>query len=191
MPIGPARPAEPHAGVEVDLAILAIGFAAAIAPVPLAVPAPPAWRAARRRRARRGAGPRPRPARGPPCWRPARQAGSVAAARACGWRSTPATATPPSRSVGARGHRLAIGAMVAAGVFGTSLLGLVGTPPGYGQNWDASTRVRRRAPQVGDGSGRRTRAVPLRAGGQRGVPRRAHIVPRSASTRSRAAAVAT
>ena len=46
MPIGPARLAEPHPGVEVNLAILAAGFAV-IALLPLAVLVPPAWRAAR------------------------------------------------------------------------------------------------------------------------------------------------
>ena len=46
MPIGPARLAEPHPGVEVNLAILGAGFAA-IALLPLAVLTPPAWRAAR------------------------------------------------------------------------------------------------------------------------------------------------
>ena len=45
MPIGPARLAEPHPGVEVNLAILGAGFAA-IALLPLAVLTPPAWRAA-------------------------------------------------------------------------------------------------------------------------------------------------
>ncbi|MGB6618672.1 MAG: FtsX-like permease family protein, partial [Trebonia sp.] len=46
MPIGPARLAEPHPGVEVNLAILAPGFAA-IALLPLALLAGAAWRAAR------------------------------------------------------------------------------------------------------------------------------------------------
>ena len=46
MPIGPARLAEPHPGVEVNLAILGAGFAA-IALLPLALLAGAAWRAAR------------------------------------------------------------------------------------------------------------------------------------------------
>jgi ABC-type antimicrobial peptide transport system permease subunit len=44
MPIGPARLAEPHPGVEVNLAILGAGFAT-IALLPLIVLIPPAWRA--------------------------------------------------------------------------------------------------------------------------------------------------
>ena len=47
MPIGPARLAEPQPGVEVNLAILGVGFAA-IALLPLAVLVPAAWRAAAR-----------------------------------------------------------------------------------------------------------------------------------------------
>jgi hypothetical protein len=47
MPIGHARLAEPHPGIEVNLAILAAGFAA-IAVLPLAVLVPVAWRAATR-----------------------------------------------------------------------------------------------------------------------------------------------
>ena len=37
------------------------------------------------------------------------------------------------------GSVIAVAAVVAAGVFGASLVGLVGTPRAYGQNWDAVT----------------------------------------------------
>ena len=61
MPIGPARLAEPHPGVEVNLAILGAGFAV-IALLPLAVLVPPAWRAARQAQGPLGAGRAHRPA---------------------------------------------------------------------------------------------------------------------------------
>ena len=37
------------------------------------------------------------------------------------------------------GSVIAVAAVVAAGVFGASLVGLIGTPRAYGQNWDAVT----------------------------------------------------
>ena len=37
------------------------------------------------------------------------------------------------------GSVIAVAAVVAAGVFGASLVGLLGTPRAYGQNWDAIT----------------------------------------------------
>lgn len=49
MPIGPARLAEPSPGVEVNLAVLAAGFAV-LAAAPLALVAAVAWRAASRAR---------------------------------------------------------------------------------------------------------------------------------------------
>jgi hypothetical protein len=50
------------------------------------------------------------------------------------------------------GSVIAIGAVVAAGVFGASLLGLIGTPHEYGQNWDAVTDLGFGGvpPQLGD-----------------------------------------
>ena len=143
MPIGPARTAEPHAGVDVDLAVLAIGFAVtAIAPVLLAVPA--AARAARLAGWPGGGGPAaagPAPLRSRPRFSllsallgkagPA----SVAAGLRMAFESGHRRGAVPARTALA-GTAVAVGAVVAAVVFGTSLLGLVGTPARYGQNWD-------------------------------------------------------
>jgi hypothetical protein len=140
MPIGPARTAEPHAGVDADLAVLAIGFAVtALAPVFLAVPA--AVRAARPAVAGSAAAPAPavlppRPRRFPLSARVS-TAGSVTAAVGVrmalapgrGRRAVPARTALASTAV-------AVAAVTASVVFGTSLLGLVGTPARYGQNWD-------------------------------------------------------
>ena len=142
MPIGPARGAEPTPGVEVNLAILGAG-AAAIALLPLAFLAPAAWRAAAQ-----AAGPPgvTDPGGGRFAARPSRfpavlsRAGSVAGALGVRLAFEPGhgrTAVPVRSALA--GSVIAIGAVVAAAVFGASLLGLIGTPHEYGQNWDAVT----------------------------------------------------
>jgi ABC-type antimicrobial peptide transport system permease subunit len=140
MPIGPARAAEPAPGVEVNLAVLGAG-AAVIALLPLAVLARAAWRAAAQ-----AAGPPGVTDAGAGAARPSRlsaplsRAGSVAGTLGVRLAFEPGrgrTAVPVRSALA--GSVIAIGAVVAAGVFGASLLGLIGTPHEYGQNWDAVT----------------------------------------------------
>src|ERR1700722_7780943 len=84
LPIGPARLAEPHPGVDADLPALAAGFAA-VALVPLAALAPAAWRAARRRAGSAGGGVEAAAARRPSVLGTA-LAGTGSATRAIGVR---------------------------------------------------------------------------------------------------------
>jgi hypothetical protein len=147
MPIGPARLAEPHPGMNVDPAIVGAG-AAIIALLPLAVLARAAWRTAsvtRAPRLPRGSGSQG----GPPGSagtafpeRPSRlpglldRAGSVPGGIGIRMALEPGrgrTAVPVRSALA--GTTVAVAAVVAATVFGTSLAGLVGTPRAYGQNW--------------------------------------------------------
>jgi hypothetical protein len=138
LPIGPARLAEPRPGVDADLPVLAAGFAA-VALVPLVALAPAAWRTAARRRAGTAAGARePATARRPPMLG-AVLAGTGSATRAIGVRMAfdtgqGRTAVPVRTALA--GIATAVGALVAALIFGASLIGLVTTPGRYGQNWD-------------------------------------------------------
>jgi hypothetical protein len=142
MPIGQARLAEPHPGTDADLPVLAVGFAV-IALLPLAVLAPVAWRAAGRvagwpGQPGRGAAGVSGPARQPRLSAALGQVGSVtcvAGARMAFERGQGRAAVPVRTAVA--GTAVAIGAVVAAVIFGTSLHGLVGTPGRYGQNWSA------------------------------------------------------
>lgn len=131
-PIGPARLAEPAPGIEVNLAVLAAGFALIVL-APLAVVAPAAWRGARRL-APGSAGHLPA--------RPSRlgsalgMAGSVPGAigvRMAFETGRGRTAVPVRSALAA--VTVAVVAVTAAGVFGSSLVRLVGTPRRYGQNW--------------------------------------------------------
>jgi len=140
MPIGPARDAEPAPGIEINLAILGAG-AVAIALLPLAVLVRAAWRTAAQT-----AGPLGVADPGAGAERPSRlpallsRAGSVAGTLGVRLAFEPGrgrTAIPVRSALA--GSVIAIGAVVAAGVFGASLLGLIGTPHEYGQNWDAVT----------------------------------------------------
>jgi hypothetical protein len=136
MPIGPARLAEPSPGVEVDVAILGAGFAC-IALLPLLFLAPAAWRAAGRSSSPLGVA---EPAE---VTRPSRfgsalgLAGSVTGAIGVRMAFEPGrgrTAVPVRSAL--IGTTVAVAAVVAALVFGTSLIALVSTPARYGQNWD-------------------------------------------------------
>jgi ABC-type antimicrobial peptide transport system permease subunit len=136
MPIGPARLAEPHPGVEVNLAILGAGFAV-IALLPLAVLTPPAWRAARQAQGPLGvaepAGRQSRPSR---LAAALTHAGSVTGGTGVGMAFEPGhgrTAVPVRSAL--VGSVIAVAALAAAAVFGASLVGLVSTPHDYGQNW--------------------------------------------------------
>ena len=129
-----------------DLPALAIGFAA-VAMLPVAVLAPSAWRAARAiasaGSAGGGLGVVPAGAA-----RPSRLA---AAGGHAGWATCAVglrmafepgrgrTAVPVRTALA--GTTVAIGAVAAAFIFAASLLGLVGTPGRYGQNWDANSTL--------------------------------------------------
>jgi putative ABC transport system permease protein len=135
MPIGPARLAEPHPGVEVNLAVLGVGFAAIVV-LPLAVLVPQAWRAAARARGPLGV------AEPAGVSRPSRLgsalglAGSVPGSIGVRMAFEPGrgrTAVPVRSAL--IGTIVAVAAVTAAVVFGNSLIALIGTPHQYGQNW--------------------------------------------------------
>ena len=138
MPIGPARNAEPHPGLSVDLPVLAAGFGA-VALVPLAVLALAVWRVAAPRRAlaASAAGEQASAARRPSALGTL-LAGAGPAPQAIGIRMAfdagQGRVAVPVRTALA-GTAAAVGAVVAALVFGSSLIGLVATPGRYGQNW--------------------------------------------------------
>jgi MacB-like periplasmic core domain/FtsX-like permease family len=135
MPIGAARVAEPSPGVEVNLAILAAAFAA-IALLPLALVAPVAWRAAGRPHGPLGIAEPGGPAHASRVGVALGGAGSVTGVIGVRMAFEPGhgrTAVPVRSAL--LGTILAITAVVAALVFGTSLLHLIGTPRLYGKNW--------------------------------------------------------
>jgi ABC-type antimicrobial peptide transport system permease subunit len=137
MPIGPARLAEPAPGVEVNLAILGAGLAA-IALLPLAVLLPVALRAATAASGAlggvAGGGRRSRPSRlAAALTRSGSVTGGIGARMA--FEPGRGRTAVPVRSALA-GSVIAIAALMAAAVFGASLVHLVGTPSAYGQNWD-------------------------------------------------------
>jgi hypothetical protein len=135
MPIGPARLAEPQPGIEVNLAILAAGFAA-IALLPLAVLAPAAWRAGARAGGPLGVVEPAAPARPSRVGSALGLAGSTTGGIGVRMAFEPGhgrTAVPVRSAL--VGTVVATTALVAALVFGASLIGLVSTPHRYGQNW--------------------------------------------------------
>lgn len=135
MPIGPARLAEPDPGIEVNLAILGAGFVA-IAVLPLGLVAPVAWRAARRSQGPLGVAEPATAARASRLGAALGRAGSVTGSVGVPMAFEPGhgrTAMPVRSAL--VGTTVAVAAVVAALVFGTSLIGLIGTPHRYGQNW--------------------------------------------------------
>ncbi|HEV3295569.1 MAG TPA: FtsX-like permease family protein [Streptosporangiaceae bacterium] len=135
MPIGPARVAEPSPGIEVNLAILATGFAA-IAILPIALVAPGAWRAAGRPLGPLGVAEPGGPVHASRLGTALGLAGWVTSAIGVRMAFEPGrgrTAVPVRSAMLAT--ILAVAAVVAAGVFGTGLVRLIGTPHLYGQNW--------------------------------------------------------
>lgn len=135
MPIGSARLAEPDPGIEVNLAILTAGFAA-IAVLPLAVVAPAAWRAAGRAYSPLGVADPGGPARVSRVGVALGSSGSVTGAIGVRMAFEPGhgrTAVPVRSAL--LGTMIAVAAFVAALVFGTSLVHLIGTPRLYGQDW--------------------------------------------------------
>ena len=139
MPIGAARLAEPQPGIDLDPTILGAGFAAVVL-LPLVLLTAPAIRAVRQARGAASAG-------GPPAVRPVARPSWLAGALTGAGTVTGGIGTRmafepghgrtavPVRSALA-GTAIAVGAVVAAAVFGTSLVGLVSSPRQYGQNWD-------------------------------------------------------
>jgi ABC-type antimicrobial peptide transport system permease subunit len=145
MPIGSARLAEPDPGVEVNVALLAAGFAV-IALLPLAVLAPAAWRAVRHALGAPGPLGVAEPAFGRT--RPSLLAAALTSAgpvtsgvgvRMAFEAGRGRTAVPVRSALA--GTVIALAALVAAAVFGASLVGLVGTPHRYGDNWDAEMNI--------------------------------------------------
>ena len=152
MPIGPARLAEPSPGIEVNLAVLAAGFAV-IAAVPLLLIVPAAMRGATRARGALGVAEPVASARPSRLGRALGLANSVPGNIGVRMAFEPGhgrTAVPVRSAL--VGTAVAVAAVVAAMVFGASLLALVGTPHRYGQNWDQELDL-----QVG--------AIPLAKGG--------------------------
>jgi ABC-type antimicrobial peptide transport system permease subunit len=135
MPIGPARSAEPSPGVEVNLAILGAGFVL-IAAAPLLVVLPAALRAAGRGRGAPGPAEPAGPARTSRLSLALGLTGSVPGNLGVRMAFEPGhgrTAVPVRSAL--VGTTVAVAAVAAAMVFGTSFLALVGTPHLYGQNW--------------------------------------------------------
>ena len=135
MPIGPARLAEPSPGIEINLAILALGCAAiAILPVILVLPA--IWRTAARAQGPLGVAEPAAPMRAARLSTALGLAGSVTSGigvRMAFEAGHGRTAVPVRSAL--VGTTVAIAAVVAAAVFGGSLIGLVSTQHRYGQNW--------------------------------------------------------
>ena len=135
MPIGPARLAEPTPGIEVNFAILGAGFAV-IAVLPLALLARAAWLAAGRARGPLGVAEPAEPTRPSRLGSALGRAGSVPGSIGVRMAFEPGrgrTAVPVRSALA--GTVVAVAAVTAAAVFGTSLIALVGNPHQYGQNW--------------------------------------------------------
>ena len=135
MPIGAARLAEPAPGVQVNLAVLGTGFAV-FALVPLALLIPAAWAAAARAQGPLGVAEPGRPGRVSRLGTLVGRAGPVTGGLGVRMAFEPGhgpTAVPVRSAL--IGTTVAIASVLAALVFGTSLVGLVATPRQYGQNW--------------------------------------------------------
>jgi hypothetical protein len=136
MPIGLARAAEPRPGVEANLAILGAGLAVIVI-VPLAALFPVAWRAARSAPGPLGGAGQGARSHGSRLASALTVAGSVTGGIGVRMAFGPGhgRATVPVRSALAA-TTAALAAVLAALVFGASLVTLVSTPHQYGQNWD-------------------------------------------------------
>ena len=138
MPIGPARLAELHPGVSVDLSVLLPGFAAIVLLLLVTV----GWTAWREASMRADA----------PAAPPAAGRGGSRVARWVSGSGAPVTvvtgirlALEPGRGRGSVpalgaivGTALSVAAVMASVTFGTNLLHLERTPRLYGQNWDVA-----------------------------------------------------
>jgi hypothetical protein len=131
LPIGPARLAEPSPGFELNGLAIVVGLLAVVL-LPLALVLPIAWRVSR---------PTWTPGRVPvgrPSWLSAVLSGHGSLSARIGTRMAlepgQGDAAVPVRSA-LVGSSLAVAAIIASIVFGSSLLGLVSTPKLFGQNW--------------------------------------------------------
>ncbi len=135
MPIGPARLAEPHPGTDVNLAVLGAGLAL-IAGLPLLLLAAVIWRNAARAAGPPGpadpAGPAEASRLGAALGRLGSVPGSIGVRMA--FEPGHGRTAVPVRSALA-GTIVAVTSVVAALVFGASLIHLVSTPRLYGQRW--------------------------------------------------------
>jgi hypothetical protein len=134
-PIGAARLAEPAPGVQVNLAVLVAGFAV-FALVPLVLLIPAAWAAAARAQGPLGVAQPGRPGRISWLGALAGRTGPVTSGIGVRMAFEPGhgrTAVPVRSAL--IGTTVAIASVLAAAVFGTSLIGLISTPHRYGQNW--------------------------------------------------------
>ena len=135
MPIGPARLAEPHPGLDVNLVVLGTGCAAIIA-LPLLLLAPAAWRNAAAAAAPFGVAEPAGPARASRLGAALGRSGPVTGSLGVRMAFEPGrgrTAVPVRSALA--GTTVAVAAVIAAFVFGTSLIHLVETPRLYGQDW--------------------------------------------------------
>ena len=135
MPIGPARLAEPHPGVDVNLAVLGAGLAL-IAGLPLLLLAAVIWRNAARAAGPRGPADPAGPARASRVGAALGRLGSVPGSIGVRMAFEPGrgrTAVPVRSALA--GTIVAVASVVAALVFGASLIHLVSTPRLYGQRW--------------------------------------------------------
>jgi hypothetical protein len=136
LPVGLARVAEPHPGIDADLPVLTVGLAVAIM-LAVACAAWPGWRAAAEGPLARLTGPPARPA-GPTALSRVAAAGPVPLAmgvrlalrRGAGRTAVPVRSAVASATVG-------VAALSAAIVFAGSLSHLLTTPVLYGVTWDA------------------------------------------------------
>ena len=136
MPIGPGRLAEPQPGVNVNLVILGAGCAAIIV-LPLLLLAPAAWRSAVRAAGAPGVAEPASPARTLRLGAVLGRAGPVTGSLGIRMAFEPGhgqTAVPVRSALA--GTIVAIASVIAAFVFGTSLIHLVETPRLYGQDWE-------------------------------------------------------
>jgi ABC-type lipoprotein release transport system permease subunit len=134
MPIGLARTAELHHGIDVDVLVIGLGFAATVFGI-AAIGALAAWRATQPVRSSSAPGRTPWIAR-VLAGRPLRPSTSVGIRFALDPGRGP-TAVPVW--TGILGVALAVVMLTGAWTFRTSLRHLVATPALYGWNWDAKT----------------------------------------------------
>jgi hypothetical protein len=138
MPIGPARLAEPSPGVEVNLAVLGAGLAVTVL-LPMLLVLPSVWLAAGPGASPRGVAAPPNPVRASRLGSALGLGGSLTGGIGVRMALEPGrgrTAVPVRSALA--GTVVAVAALVAAAVFGASLLGLVSVPHRYGQNWTQS-----------------------------------------------------
>jgi ABC-type antimicrobial peptide transport system permease subunit len=135
MPIGPARLAEPHPGTDVNLAVLGAGLAL-IAGLPLLLLAGVIWRNAARATGPSGTTDPGGPAQASRVGAALGRLGSVPGSIGVRMAFEPGhgrTAVPVRGALA--GTIVAVTSIVAALVFGASLIHLVSTPRLYGQRW--------------------------------------------------------